>query len=87
MSSLEVELHLPLVLYGKLRIGEDYPLLADEPVGSELTGRLRHTASIIDSATKTSRCVFIIDNHDGGLPAGFAVRLQTNNLLQHPRNK
>jgi len=86
MSSLEVELHLPLSLFGKLQIGQDYTLSADEPVGCDLTGRMRHASTIIDSATKTFRCVFIIDNHDLSLPAGFAARLRTNNLFKAPQN-
>ncbi len=77
LSSLEVELHLPVALYGILKPGERYPLLADQPVGSRLEATLKYAAPMIDSASMTFRCVFVIDNGSLRYPAGFAVKLDS----------
>jgi RND family efflux transporter MFP subunit len=76
LDHLEAQLHLPLELFGKLRTGESYRLLASAPVGRSIQSRLVFAAPVIEPATKTYRCVFTIDNKDRRLPAGFAVRFE-----------
>ena len=75
LELLEATLHIPIDLFGKLRVGADYPLIAGEPVGRVLSGRLKTVDPVIDSARGTFRCVFTIDNRDEALPAGFVVTL------------
>jgi RND family efflux transporter MFP subunit len=82
LDSLEAQMHLPLDLYGKLRAGQTYELMAQEPVSRSLQGRLKTIDPVIDPSSRTFRCVFVIDNADGSLPAGFALRLPVEQLTQ-----
>ena len=75
LEVLKVELHLPLDLYGDMKVGDSYLLSAGAPVNSVLTGTLTTIDPIIDSATETFRCAFEIDNSRQNLPAGFAIEL------------
>jgi membrane fusion protein (multidrug efflux system) len=77
VDQLEVELFVPLALYGQLQVGHEYPLVAGEPVQRTVTGRLEFVAPVIDSATGAFRTVFAVKNDDLALPAGFTVHLDT----------
>jgi len=79
-ETLEVTIHLPVNLYGKLHEGQEYHLIADEPVGRSLTSTLKTIDATINPIRKTFRCVFTVANEDESLPAGFAVRLDTKGL-------
>ena len=80
MSSLEVELHLPVSLFGTLKAGQSHQLLADAPVGKPLPATLKYAAPMIDSASMTFRCTFVIPNSDLKYPAGFAVKWHSDAL-------
>jgi RND family efflux transporter MFP subunit len=75
LEELEVEIHVPLEFYSRLKTGDYYRLLAGPPVNTRLSGQLMFVAPTVDSATKTFRAVFTIHNQDQRLPAGFAVQL------------
>ncbi|MDH3583733.1 MAG: efflux RND transporter periplasmic adaptor subunit, partial [Phycisphaerae bacterium] len=75
LHELEANIHLPVDLYGKLEVGRAYAMQAADPVAKKLSGRLKVIEPVIDSASQTFRCVFVIDNQDEALPAGFTVRL------------
>jgi len=75
LSRLKAELHLPVELFGKIKIGQAYRFDAEAPVNRRVSGRLKHMEPLIDPASKTFRCVFEIDNPDEKLPSGFSVRL------------
>lgn len=74
LDALEAELHLPLDYFGKLREGKKYSLWAFAPVDQEISGTLIHASPMIDTASRTFRCLFEIDNRDHRLPAGFGLR-------------
>ena len=76
IDTLEAQLNLPIELYGRLKVGERYILVADDPVNDDLTWRLKTINPVIDTASRTFRCVFSLDNAGAPLPAGFTVRLQ-----------
>lgn len=75
LHKLQAQLYLPDTMYGQLEVGKSYRLLADEPVKRELTGRLTNIDRMIDTASRTFRCTFEIDNADEALPGGFMARL------------
>jgi len=75
MDPLEAVLFLPVELYGKLKPGRDYTFIAEEPVNTELTGKLKTIEPVVDAASRTFRCIFTIENPEKKLPAGFTVRL------------
>jgi RND family efflux transporter MFP subunit len=75
LETLEAQIFLPVALYGRLERGVTYTLEAGSPVYGELQGALKTVDAIIDPASQTFRCVFVIDNADQRLPAGFGVRL------------
>lgn len=77
VDQLEVELYVPLALYGQLKVGQDYPLAAGQPVHRTVAGRLEFVAPVIDSATGAFRAVFAVENEDLKLPAGFSVHLDS----------
>ena len=82
LDSLEAELHLPLELFGALHPGKSYRLWAFAPVDRPIRARLASASPMIDTASKTFRCLFTIDNRDRQLPAGFGVRFD----LSHPES-
>ncbi len=75
LDPLEARINLSAQVYGRLRVDETYELQAGEPVNGKLHGRLKTIDPVIDSASQTFRCVFVIDNPDAKLPAGFSVWL------------
>lgn len=75
LRQLKVELHIPSQFFGRLVRGESYPLDAGTPVNRPIRGTLQARENMIDAATNTFRCIFLIDNDDESLPAGFVVRL------------
>lgn len=75
LDVLQAEIHVPLKLFGLLRPGEVYRLWAFAPVNRPIDARLAFTSPMVDSAAKSFRCVFTIDNQDHSLPAGFSVCL------------
>jgi membrane fusion protein (multidrug efflux system) len=77
VDQLVVELYVPLALYGQLKVGQEYPLVAGQPVHRTVTGRLDFVAPVIDSATGAFRAVFAVNNEDLTLPAGFTVQLDS----------
>jgi RND family efflux transporter MFP subunit len=77
LSRLEAGLYLPLTLYGKLHTGQTYRLIASAPVDRPIDARLVYCEPVVNAAADSFRCVFAIDNRDGRLPAGFAVRFDS----------
>ena len=73
LSSLKAEFFLPVVWYGRLRVGEEYLLDAGEPVNRKLAARLESADRVLDSASQTFRAVFRIPNPRGRLAAGFQL--------------
>lgn len=74
-KSLRADLHLPVEWYGKLAQGETYSLAVDTPVDGVVPARLRFQEQAIETATRTFRCVFEVNNSDGELPGGALVTL------------
>ncbi|WP_417735807.1 efflux RND transporter periplasmic adaptor subunit [Rosistilla oblonga] len=72
---LEIEMFLPIALFGEIAVGHQYAMRADAPVGRSLQATAIYVAPIVDATSGTFRCLFEIDNTDLKLPAGFAVRL------------
>jgi RND family efflux transporter MFP subunit len=75
VQPLEAELHLPVSAIGQLQIGRTYPLTAGEPVNATVQGRLKTVDPVFDTASATVRCVFMVDNPGGAMPAGFTVEM------------
>jgi len=75
LRALKAEFHLPVELYDKINTGQRYRLAAEPPVNRRLEAECTLVTRMIDPASETFRCVMRIDNADGKLPAGFAVRL------------
>lgn len=75
LDVLEAQIFLPVDLYGRLERGATYTLAAGSPVHGRLSAVLKTIDPIIDPASQTFRCVFVIENPDQRLPAGFGVRL------------
>lgn len=76
-ETLEAQLFLPARLYGLLKAGHAYELVASTPVDRVLIGKLRYIDPNLDSASETMRTLFEIDNAERALPAGFTVYLKS----------
>ncbi len=77
LSTLVVEMNVPIQFFNQLELSRSYTLAAQAPLNRELPARLVSTEPIVDAATETFRCVFEIENRHLELPAGFAARLKT----------
>ncbi|MEM8781752.1 MAG: efflux RND transporter periplasmic adaptor subunit [Planctomycetota bacterium] len=74
LDPLEAEVFMPIEAYGDLQAGATYELTPDPSIRDEpLTATLKTIDPLIDSASRTFRCVFEIPNPDEALPAGFEV--------------
>lgn len=74
LDPLEAELFMPLDYFGQLEEGKAYTLTADRSItDAPLRARLKTVDPLIDSASRTFRCVFEIPNPDESLPVGFSV--------------
>ncbi len=84
-NHLRVEMNLPLELFGKLEGGKTYEMTGGAPVSQHIKAKLKFVSPMIDSASQSFRCVFVIDNQDMALPAGFPIQLsdqQVTKLLE-----
>lgn len=77
LSELEVEMHLPLSHFGKINVGDRLQLSAQQPVSRMIEAKVISVSPLINPTSNTFRCLFVIDNSDENLPAGFAVTLQS----------
>ena len=73
LDPLEAQLFMPLDLFGEVKVGKRYRLIAGPPVDRTITGVLKTIDPIVESASSTFRCVFTIENAGSELPAGFKV--------------
>lgn len=73
LRTLEVEMHTPLHLFGKMQTGTQVHLVAGKPVNRTLAADVVFTSPMINSASSTFRCTLRIDNSRRELPAGFSV--------------
>lgn len=73
LRELEVEIHLPMSWFGKIRAGQSVQLEAYAPVDRSLQGTVQSVSPIINSTSQTFRCLISIPNSDLEFPAGFAV--------------
>lgn len=75
LSTLEVDMYVPVDRFGSFHAGSDITLKASAPVNRNVQAVVRSVSPVIDSASNTFRCVMTIDNSTGELPAGFSVWL------------
>lgn len=73
IDRLRVDLHLPLRLYDTLTIGASYVLSASAPADGPVIATLQSIEPVIDPATRTFRCAFLIDNSERAMPAGVTI--------------
>lgn len=72
-DTLEVEMHAPVALLGKVRAGGQVTLKAAAPISARIPANVLSASPIIDSASDTFRCLLQINNAQHRLPAGFRV--------------
>ena len=77
LQRLEAEIHVPFESCEALVVGRRYRLEAEAPAQEPIEGTLRYVSPVIDSSSRTLRCVFVIPNGDERLPAGLVVRMPT----------
>lgn len=73
LQTLRVEMHLPASNFSDLEIGAIYTLQAGSPVNQPVEATLTAASRVIDPASRTIRCLFVIDNQELNLPSGFHV--------------
>lgn len=76
LAELQADLFVPTRLLSQLTVGQTYTLSAEAPVSQDLRAQLIYREPMIDAATNTFRCRFVIDNQSQSLPTGFTVRLR-----------
>lgn len=79
LDTLEVELHLPSRMVGRVRTGQTVVLQAGVPISSEISAAVMSVSPIINSASNTFRCLLKIDNKKTPRPAGFSVVAKDGN--------
>lgn len=78
LRTLEIAMHVPSRLFGKIRTGSKLSLDASAPVSAVVSANVVSVSPIIDSASQTFRCLLQIDNSQGRLPAGFTVTMKNS---------
>ncbi len=74
-DQLEVAMHMPSSMFGRIRNGATVSLKADRPISRNLEATVMSVSPIIDSASETFRCLLKLKNTGVQLPAGFSVVL------------
>ncbi|MEZ6127308.1 MAG: efflux RND transporter periplasmic adaptor subunit [Planctomycetaceae bacterium] len=82
LDSLEVEMHLPSRLVGKVQPGQSVALKASAPISNVVNSSVLSVSPIINSASDTFRCLLKIENPQTKLPAGFSVVLDDSESMQ-----
>lgn len=77
-DSLEAQLFLPRRVAESLKEGAKYKLAIEDEDDRELEGELTLVEPLVDSASNTIRCIFVIENKDLALRAGLTLRLIWN---------
>lgn len=75
LQHLEVEMYVPVDRFGTLQPGSTIQIQAGAPVLRQLPATVSSVSPVIESSSNTFRCVLLIENRDGSLPAGFSVTL------------
>lgn len=73
LTALEVEMHLPSRMVGRVQVGQNVRLAAGAPISRDVSASVVSVSPIIDSASNTFRCLLEIDNNKIQMPAGFSV--------------
>ena len=76
LQTLQVEMHTPVSMYGRMKAGDQLLLDAEKPVSKTIEATVLTVSPIINSASETFRVVVQINNTDERLPAGFSVVLR-----------
>lgn len=85
LDPLHARIQLPIELIGRLEIGRIYSLEPDFVISTRrIDARLISLDPVIDSASRTFRCLFEIPNPDEAFPAGFVVFLDTEEIPAAP---
>ena len=78
LQRLEVEMYVPVDRFRTLQPGSTIQVQAEAPVLRLLPATVSSVSPVIDSSSNTFRCVLLIENPDGSLPAGFSVTLPSS---------
>lgn len=73
LSSLVVDLQIPVEFMSRLTVGETYQLRALAPINHVIPGCLESIDPVLEPGTLTLRCLFRIKNEQLEYPAGFLV--------------
>lgn len=66
---------VPISRFGELKPGDPVSVRASAPVGRVLEARVMSVSPMIDSASRSYRCLLELSNSDELLPSGFSVTL------------
>ena len=83
-DQLEVAMHMPSSMFGRIRNGATVSLKADKPISRNLDATVMSVSPIIDSASDTFRCLLRLKNNGVQLPAGFSVVLNQQDVETSP---
>lgn len=87
LSTIKVDLHIPVELYGTLKNGNAYAIDLGSPVDAVVTADLVWAEPMVDPATETFRAVFVIDNAQGSIPSGVTAQLTDTVLASLLRSR
>lgn len=73
LDLLEIEIYLPLSLYGRIEQGKEYQIQASQPVSTRLSVLASYVSPEIESTSGTFRAVFIYNNRQTRYPTGFEI--------------
>lgn len=75
LDTLELEMHLPTHLFGKIQMGAEYRLECTAPVSRDVVVKAAFVSPVLDPTSETFRVRFVMDNRETAFPAGFTARL------------
>ena len=78
VSQLQVDLQIPISLYGSLAEGQLHRLAVAAPINRSIEATVLYVEPQIDSATQTFRVRFVVENPNESLPYGVVCRLDSS---------
>jgi membrane fusion protein, multidrug efflux system len=76
INPLNVEVFVPIALYGAINIGMEAIVFGEQPVGGQYTATVDVIDPVIDSRSDTFGIRLVLPNPDNKIPAGLRCKVE-----------
>ena len=81
INPLNVEVFVPVALYGTIKVGMDATVTAEAPIGGSYSAKVEVIDPLIDARSGTFGIRLLLPNPDNKIPAGLRCKVEFPNAL------